>query len=108
MIWSAERKALIRRLHDKGYSALRISEEMFSSQHYKDSILSQIRRMKLQRTRPLVRMSRRKPVVPWFRVSSSERAQRLAEVPADHRNLTARLCGDPLPGRSALDRDRHL
>jgi hypothetical protein len=28
--------------------------------------------------------------------------QRLREVPADTRDLTARICGDPLPGRSAL------
>lgn len=29
---------------------------------------------------------------------------RWAEIPADTRNLTARIFGDPLPGRSALDR----
>lgn len=29
---------------------------------------------------------------------------RLAEIPADTRGLTARMFGDPLPGRSALDR----
>lgn len=28
----------------------------------------------------------------------------LTSIPRDTRNLTARLCGDPLPGRSALDR----
>lgn len=28
-------------------------------------------------------------------------------MPADTRNLTARICGDPLPGRSALDRRSH-
>lgn len=28
---------------------------------------------------------------------------RIAEIPADTRGLTARICGDPLPGRSALD-----
>ena len=31
-------------------------------------------------------------------------AARLAEIPSDTRSLTARLAGDPLPGRSALDR----
>ena len=31
---------------------------------------------------------------------------RLAEIPDDTRGLTARICGDPLPGRSALDRLR--
>jgi hypothetical protein len=29
---------------------------------------------------------------------------RLAEIPSDTRGLTARTFGDPLPGRSALDR----
>jgi hypothetical protein len=29
---------------------------------------------------------------------------RLAEIPPDTRGLTARIMGDPLPGRSALDR----
>jgi hypothetical protein len=29
---------------------------------------------------------------------------RRAEIPADTRSLTARIFGDPLPGRSALDR----
>lgn len=28
----------------------------------------------------------------------------IAAIPDDTRNLTARFCGDPLPGRSALDR----
>ena len=30
-------------------------------------------------------------------------AARLAEIPPNTRNLTARVCGDPIPGRSALD-----
>lgn len=30
----------------------------------------------------------------------------LSKVPSDTRGLTARMCGDPLPGRSALDRKR--
>ncbi len=29
-------------------------------------------------------------------------AARLAEIPNDDRTLTQRICGDPLPGRSAL------
>jgi hypothetical protein len=28
-------------------------------------------------------------------------------APDDTRSMTARLCGDPLPGRSALDNERH-
>lgn len=31
----------------------------------------------------------------------------LASVPFDTRNLTQRICGDPLPGRSALDHRVH-
>jgi hypothetical protein len=31
-------------------------------------------------------------------------AARLAEIPPDTRSLTARVFGDPLPGRSAFDR----
>lgn len=30
----------------------------------------------------------------------------MRQVPRDTRDLTGRLCGDPLPGRSALDRMR--
>ena len=33
-----------------------------------------------------------------------EAAKRLAQIPADTRTLTQRVLGDPLPGRSALDR----
>lgn len=30
----------------------------------------------------------------------------MREIPEDNRDLTGRLCGDPLPGRSALDARR--
>lgn len=37
--------------------------------------------------------------------SVDEAARRLqAQIPEDTRDITARFCGDPLPGRSALDR----
>jgi hypothetical protein len=36
--------------------------------------------------------------------SEQDLAARLAEIPRDTRSLTGRLCGDPLPGRSAFDR----
>ena len=43
--------------------------------------------------------------VPEMRVDDKRDGERLLrEVPADTRDLTARICGDPLPGRSALDR----
>lgn len=44
----------------------------------------------------------------WWRkgIGFSERPEirKLPPVPKDTRSITGRLCGDPLPGRSALDR----
>jgi hypothetical protein len=37
----------------------------------------------------------------------ADAAARLAEVPPDDRSLTARMFGDPLRGRSALDKRQH-
>lgn len=42
----------------------------------------------------------RRPTKP----KAADVAARLAEIPDDERGLTQRLLGDPLPGRSALDR----
>jgi hypothetical protein len=41
------------------------------------------------------------------RVDEAVAAARLAEIPADTRNLTQRLMGDPLAGRDALSRRNH-
>jgi hypothetical protein len=35
--------------------------------------------------------------------NATDLAARLAEIPPDTRSLTARICGDPIPGRRALD-----
>ena len=35
-------------------------------------------------------------------LTDEEYKRRMAEIPPDTRDLSARLCGDPLPGRSAL------
>lgn len=40
------------------------------------------------------------------RATAADAAERLKEIPADTRTLTGSLLGDPLPGRSALDRER--
>lgn len=41
-------------------------------------------------------------------IEKNERDRRvMAMVPADTRSITGRLCGDPLPGRSALDQRRN-
>lgn len=42
--------------------------------------------------------------VDRYRPSPGEIAELLKLVPPDTRDLTGVLCGDPLPGRSALDR----
>lgn len=39
--------------------------------------------------------------------TSAEIAARLAEIPDDTRTLTQRICGDPIPERSALYRRMH-
>lgn len=33
-----------------------------------------------------------------IKVTAEEYAARLAEIPPDSRSLTARICGDPIPG----------
>ena len=41
---------------------------------------------------------------PTDRSTWADALERLALIPEDTRDTTARICGDPLPGRSALDR----
>jgi hypothetical protein len=36
--------------------------------------------------------------------AKADAERRLAEIPPDTRDLTARLMGDPLPGRRSIDR----
>lgn len=45
--------------------------------------------------------------VSFGHVSPEEARRLLASIPKDTRGLTARICGDPLPGRSALDARHH-
>lgn len=51
-----------------------------------------------------------RPMPPQFNIVVPKRdghvvEQLMAEIPTeDHRDLTGRLMGDPLPGRSALDK----
>ena len=112
IVWNRERTNELIALWNQGYSCLRIAEEMFLSESYKDVVLGKIKRLKdeglLPKDRPQPPIMRRlkiNPPVPWLRVSNDERVRRLAAVPPDTRSLTGRVCGDPLPGRSALDRE---
>lgn len=47
-------------------------------------------------TKTIIGMERHPPL--------ADIAARRAEIPLDTRDLTARVCGDPLPGRRAIDR----
>ena len=44
--------------------------------------------------------------VSVFARSGRRHRARLAEIPPDTRTVTGILCGDPLPGRRAIDRAR--
>jgi hypothetical protein len=41
---------------------------------------------------------------PHRRLTDAEARQALATIPADTRSISAKIMGDPLPGRSALDK----
>lgn len=65
------------------------------------------RNNELRRIRSARRMERcqsAKPEPEPERVTIDEWRRLLREIPKDTRDLTARICGDPLPGRSELDR----
>jgi hypothetical protein len=81
----------VRRALDAGYRAKRAE---------------QILRAKLRRADERAAIAPRPPVAS---IAVREDAIRLmAAIPADTRNLTQRIFGDPLPGRSALDRKSTL
>lgn len=65
-----------------------------------------------ERKRQVARIYREKGRTVPLRVDKrgiSEEAERLlAAIPPDTRDLTARLCGDPLPGRRAIDFRREM
>lgn len=45
-------------------------------------------------------------VIQRNRPDNADIAARLAEIPDEHPTITGRICGDPRPGRSALDQQR--
>jgi hypothetical protein len=65
-------------------------------------------RCKIQRRADMREMTRlrRQAGIPLREIlpNPNDVAARLAEIPPDTRSLTARVFGDPLPGRSAFDR----
>jgi hypothetical protein len=83
---------------------------------YRQNRINELRNAKKNGARPrllrppksLVSQSKKRER-DWRSVSMSQSDKadgykKLAEIPPDTRDLTAKICGDPLPGRSALDR----
>lgn len=63
------------------------------------------KRQRRAEMREMTQLRRQAGIPPReIRPNLSDVAARLAEIPADTRSLTARIFGDPLPGRSALHR----
>lgn len=101
------------RLADAGWTPTRIGEKLgFHRQTVQRAIDSDWQEMRNWQ----VREARQRRYKPGRRIPKTDRenatsisvkedaAARLAEIPPDTRSLTARLAGDPLPGRSALDK----
>ena len=67
---------------------------------------SQRERMAVQREMSAAKKAAGLTYHAGHRETEAERGwrQQLPFIPNDTRGLTARVCGDPLPGRSALDR----
>ncbi|KRB22692.1 hypothetical protein ASE05_16035 [Mesorhizobium sp. Root172] len=59
-------------------------------------------RERVSRNRKILKGTNATPVHTYRCPPVEDIAARLAEIPPDTRTLTQRLCGDPLPQRSAL------
>lgn len=69
-----------------------------------DPYYAAMRKQRINELRSIARYGRgRSHVTTTRRAASDDVDERLQEIPHDTRTKTARLCGDPLPGRSALD-----
>ncbi len=102
------------RLANDGWSFPRIAEKLGchpeTVRRAIDADFATKRRVQIQEARQLRRCKPGNRKTKTARENATaisikeDAAARLAEIPADTRSLTARLAGDPLPGRSALDR----
>lgn len=98
-------------LHNAGYHPRRIAQVVEvgidAVLRIVDPEYQQRRCEAINRNRPhSARDKTREIVVSRFRPSPELLKRLLAAVPADTRDVTAALLGDPLPGRSALDKRR--
>lgn len=104
---NAERKVRAQALKREGFSIIHIAAQIGVNQttvrcwldgEYYETRKRRIneRRRKLSGSSSSRRVAKEEPEVSVL----------LQQVPADKRDLTGRLLGDPLPGRSAYDRGR--
>lgn len=92
---------------DKIMSALSLSRDSVlrvCDPEYAEVQRAQVRKAGRVRNERLTEEKLRRGHCDFYRSRVDQDAARLArEIPSDERDLTGRLCGDPLPGRSALD-----
>jgi hypothetical protein len=112
---TAEQIAEAKRLYADGWSYPRLGERFGCD--YKtvklalDADYAKERRMQVNSAARLRRSPYKRPAGRENASGASvkeDAAARLAEIPKDDRSLTARLMGDPLPTRSALDKARRI
>jgi hypothetical protein len=108
-----EQKSEVRLLHKEGWNYSRIAEKIgvrretvmrLLDDEYADRRRRQINEARHRREIGTPNAIGRPAATPL--TTRVDGAARLAEVPRDTRDLTARLCGDPLPGRDALSKAR--
>lgn len=107
-------KAWAKQLEGQGLGVQKIAEVMGVSRETarhlldEDGYQKKLERNRLYEREKRVRMKEQSLLIPKVnsRVPSETIEARLAEIPDDTRSKTARVFGDPLPGRSALDMRR--
>lgn len=101
--------ARARRLHEAGTTfeniGLRLGCAATTVRRALDPEIARQKRLARHQPGAEVKFSAQTEVIISERATFAlDAAARLAEIPKDDRGLTARVFGDPLPGRSAFDR----
>lgn len=107
-------KAWAKQLEKQGLGVQQIAKVMEVSRETARHLLDEegyqkkLERNRLYEREKRVRMKAESLLIPKVisRIATDVIEARLAEIPDDTRSKTGRICGDPLPGRSALDMRR--
>lgn len=88
--------------------ALNVSRETARHLIDEEGYQKKLERNRVYEQEKRVRMKAESLLIPKVisRIPNEVVEARLAEIPHDTRSKTGRICGDPLPGRSALDMRR--